>query len=323
MGLESHSNSVQFSGSIMRRRSIAGVFRTVLGQLREVWKCRSDYLRIAPTLILFSIFIFGPAIWTVYVGFFDWQLHGGSEFIGLSNYGRMLSDEIFWLALKNTFVYTFGITALSVGLGFVAAILVNGLKGPVMYFTRAAIFLPTILSLIVTALIWRSFMEVEGLFERMFALVGIHTGAWLAEPQLASLAIIIVAVWQRMGYNMVFFLAGLQAIPQPFYEAAEVDGASEWQKFTHVTIPLLQRTTLFILVVNTVTNFLMFDLVYAMTGGGPMKATITLMVHIYNQAFRYIRYGYAGAMAVVFSAIAIMISVVQMYLLRGGEGAQY
>jgi len=290
-------------------------------QLRAIWKCRSDYLRILPTFVLFSVFIFGPAIWTGYVSVFDWQLRGDSDFVGLGNYGKMLEDEFFWLALKNTLLYTLAITTFSMLLGFVAALLVNGLRGPLMYITRSAIFLPTILSLVVTALIWRSFMEVDGLFERMFASIGIHSGAWLADPGLAFIAVIIVAVWQRMGYNMVFFLAGLQAIPQHLYEAAEVDGAGDWAKFIHVTIPLLRRTTLFILVMNSVTNFLMFDLVYAMTGGGPMKATITLMVHIYNQAFRYIRYGYAGAMAIVFSAIAIAISVFQMRLLRGGEAS--
>lgn len=320
MGFESQTAG-QVGGIIVPQSRMARFIQALLDQLRAIWKCRSDYLRILPTLVLFSVFIFGPAIWTGYVSVFDWQLRGDSEFLGLGNYAKLLEDEYFWLALKNTLLYTLGITAFSVILGFTAAMLVNGLKGPVMYIARSAIFLPTILSLVVTALIWRSFLEVDGLFQRMFAAVGIHSGAWLADPGLSFIAVIIVAVWQRMGYNMVFFLAGLQAIPVYLYEAAEVDGAGDWHKFINITIPLLRRTTLFILVMNSVTNFLMFDLVYAMTGGGPMKATITLMVHIYNQAFRYIRYGYAGAMAIVFSAIAIGISVIQMRLLRGGEDA--
>ncbi len=305
------------SASQMKPPSPSGrLFRAFGRQLVNIWKCRGDYARIAPTLILFTVFIFGPALWTVYVSFYDWKLRGVSEFIGLTNYGKLLADGVFWMAFQNTLVFTAAITILSMVLGFLAALLVNQVSGPAKYFARSAIFLPTILSLIVTALIWRSLLEVDGLVERSFNLVGIQTGHWLAEPQLAFASIVIVAVWQRMGYNMVFFLAGLQAIPEMYYEAAAVDGASEWDQFFTVTIPLLQRTTLFILVMNTITTFLMFDLVFAMTGGGPMQGTITLMVYIYNQAFRYIRYGIAGAMAVVFSLIAIAIAMVQMYMLR-------
>jgi len=288
----------------------------LLYNLREMIKNRRSYLFILPSMILFSIFIFIPVLWTIYVSFFNWKFRGGSTFIGLNNYIKLWSDSIFLGALQNTINFTISITVLSVIFGFIAALLVNDLRGLAKYFVRAAIFIPTGTSLVVTALIWRSFLEPGGIVQSGLEKIGIVTSPWLSNPSLSFLAVILVSAWQRIGYNMVFFLAGLQTIPQVFYEAAEVDGASRFAKFRSITIPLLQRTTLFVLVINTIFTFLMFDQVFMMTGGGPADATINAMIENYNQAFTYLHYGYAAAMAVAFSLITFAVAGIQMYLLR-------
>lgn len=159
-------------------------------------------------------------------------------------------------------------------------------------------------------------MEPGGLFESAGKLVGIIMPSWLSDPNMAIIAVIIMSTWQRIGYNMVFFLAGLQTIPQIFYEAAEVDGASNWVRFRLITIPLLQRTTLFIIVINTLANLKIFEQVFALSGGGPMHATMTSMIYIFNSAFRYTRFSYAAAMAIIFSLLTFITAIFQMYFLR-------
>lgn len=284
--------------------------------LREVVEQRSAYLFIAPATLLFLVFLIYPAVRTLYISFFDWKLRGASDFIALENYASAFSNKLFYQTFGTTLLYTVSITFLAMTLGFVAAYLVNDLQGFWKVFVRAAIFMPSIASLIVTAFIWRSFLEPDGLFQRTTELFGFQTVSWLGSPKLAPLAVIIMSAWQQTGYTMVFFLAGLQSIPLMLYEAAEVDGADSWIKLRSITLPLLRRTTLFILVITSLTNFKIFEQVFALTGGGPANSTQSLMVYIYNSAFRHTRYGPAAAMAIIFSLVAISVALAQVYLLR-------
>jgi ABC-type sugar transport system permease subunit len=262
------------------------------------------------------IFLIYPAVRTLYISFFDWQLRGESDFVGLENYTGAFSSKLFYQTFGTTILYTVSITILAMVLGFIAAYLVNDLHGWWKGFVRAAIFMPSIASLIVTAFIWRSFLEPDGLFQSMTEFFGIQTVSWLGSPELAPLAVIVMSAWQQIGYTMVFFLAGLQSIPLMIYEAAEVDGADGWVKLRAITLPLLRRTTLFVLVITSLTNFKLFEQVFALTGGGPANATQSLMVYIYNSAFRHTRYGPAAAMAILFSLLAIAVALAQIYLLR-------
>jgi len=284
--------------------------------LREVWRKRGTYAFIAPSLALFTTFVIVPTFWTVYVSFFRWNIAGGSAFLGLDNYVRLPNDSLFLVSFQKTVLFSLSITVFSVLLGFVAAMLVDEMLGPLKYIARSSIFVPTIASLIMTAMIWRILLEPKGVVQSGVGLFGIQTRPWLGDPRLAVLSVILMSSWQRTGYNMVFFLAGLQTIPDVFYEAADVDGASSWSKFRYITIPLLQRTTLFIIVINTIANFKIFEQVFGLTGGGPMNSTMTLMVNIYNVAFGRLRYGQAAAQAVVFSLIAFGIAALQMRMLR-------
>lgn len=295
------------------REARRGLVSRMLRQIARHW---GDYLFIAPAMTLFAIFQIYPAIRTAYISLFNWKLRGASEFIGLDNYVRAVSSNLFQEAFAHTLLFTVAITASAIILGFIAALLVNDLFGWSKYLVRSAIFMPSISSLIVSTMIWKSFLEPDGFFQRAAAAFGFSMRSWVASPDLAPLAIIVLSVWQQVGYIMVFFLAGLQNIPATFYEAAEVDGADTWAKLRHITLPLLQRTTLFVLVVTSLTNFKIFEQVFALTGGGPANSTLSLMMHIFQTAFRHSRYGQASAMAMIFSAVAIAVALVQIRLLR-------
>jgi multiple sugar transport system permease protein len=297
--------------------SLMRLLSTLKGYLKSASRHRAGYLFVAPVMLVFTFFIIIPTVWTIYASVTDIRVNQTPRFIGMANYWAMWSDSVFLLAFRHTLVFSFCITALSVAAGLGVALLVNGARGTLNYISRTSIFLPATASLIVTAFIWRSFLEPQGLVQSALSGIGLRTTPWLASPALSFLAVILMSTWQRVGYNMVFFLAGLQSIPETLYEAAEVDGAAGgWPKLRFVTLPLLRHVTLFVLVMNTVYTFLMFEQVYALTGGGPAQSTLTLMIDIYSQAFRRMRYGYASAMAVVFSALAFTISMVQLRLLR-------
>jgi ABC-type sugar transport system permease subunit len=303
--------ALQPSGSARQARP--GVVSRTLRPIVRHW---GDYLFIAPAMTLFAIFQIYPALRTAYISLFNWKPRGESDFIGLDNYARSLSSSLFQEAYAHTLLFTVAITASAIVLGFIAALLVNDLFGWSKYLVRSAIFMPSISSLIVSTMIWKSFLEPDGFFQRAAAALGFSMQSWVASPDLAPLAIIVLSVWQQVGYIMVFFLAGLQNIPVTFYEAAEVDGAGSWAKLRLITVPLLQRTTLFVLVVTSLTNFKIFEQVFALTGGGPANSTLSLMMHIYQTAFRHSRYGQASAMAIIFSVVAILVALVQIRLLR-------
>jgi multiple sugar transport system permease protein len=284
--------------------------------LREIFKGRIWYIFITPGMILFSVFIIYPLLKTLYGSFFQWtQIK--STFVGFSNYIYVFSDEYFLKSLITTALFGVTITFFSMVLGLIAALLVDSIKGWFKYFSRVAIFTPYICALIVAGVIWKSMLEPDGLIQSALKMVGVITPAWLADPTLSTLAIILMTTWQSWGLIMVFYLAGLQAIPQIFYEAAMVDGASTWDQFWFITLPLLQPTTLFLVVFNTLMNLKIFDQVMGLTHGGPMNATMTTMVYIYQKAFTEYRFGIASAAAVVFALAIFGISLVQIYLLRG------
>jgi len=290
-------------------------------KLHEVRKNAFFYLLVAPDMILFAIFILGPAVWTVYMSFFQEVTGGTIRFVGLANYVRGLHDQFFISSFSKAALLAVATTALGMTLGLVAAFLVDELTGWVKYLARAAIFTPTLCALVVSSIVWKTLLLPDGFIQRALALVGVTTPSWLSDPALSIISVIVVSAWQSLGTNMVFFLAGLQGIPREFHEAAMVDGASTWARFRWITFPLLSPVTLFLLVINSLNNFKMFDQVMALTRGGPMNATLIPTVYIYRLAFAQNRYGYASAIAVLFAISIFAVSLAQLRILRGQ--AQY
>jgi ABC-type sugar transport system permease subunit len=242
------------------------------------------------------------------------------DWIGAANYEDIAADlfsgGVYWEALKNTAIYTAFSIPISMAIGLGLAMLLNQkLKG--LGFYRTVYYVPVVTSMVAIAMIWvQLFDPLYGVLSNGLEAIGIKGIDWLGDPNLAMPSIITVSVWKVIGWNMLIFLAGLQAIPEYLKEAAAIDGANHWQSFWKIILPLLQPTTFFIFVTSLIGAFQVFDLVYAMTGGGPANATTTLVHQIYNAAFKALDMGYAAAMSFVLFGIILVISLISMKAIR-------
>jgi multiple sugar transport system permease protein len=248
--------------------------------------------------------------------------------VGLENFRTLFKDTIFLKSVWNSFRYTAMAVPGVVAVGLILAMLVNGVKNTLLRgaFTTS-FFLAYVVPLVAVAVMWR-YMYLPGrmgLFNALLGLIGLGPVRWLDSPKTALLSLAIVRIWKYSGYAMVLFLAGLQAIPRTFYEAAMIDGASRWQRFRHITLPLLAPTTLFVVMVSILSAFMMFTEVYVMTGGmvtaadvrgGPQYSTTTMVFNTYTTAFEHFKMGYASAMTVILLILMVIVSVIQFRYLR-------
>jgi len=240
--------------------------------------------------------------------------------VGLANFQRMFASDSFWIALRNTVVYAIGHVPLTMALALLLAMLLNRkLKG--IGFFRVAIFFPYITSLVAVAVVWNMlFSPDSGPINQFLQAVGIaNPPGWTSSSDWALPAVIITSVWRDMGYYMVLYLAGLQAIPAELYEAAEVDGASAWQRFWNVTIPSLRPTTFFVVVMLTVSSFKVFDLIVVMTNGGPGRSTTVLSQLIYQEGIGEGKFGYSSAISLVLFLIVLTVTVLQFKIQQRRE----
>jgi multiple sugar transport system permease protein len=291
--------------------------RGVLHQMRKQW---SAYLFLAPTMILFGIFTVAAVIYAFYLSFHEWNiLEPAKPFVGLDNYQRLLGDERFGGAIVNTLYYTAASVPLTMGLGLLIALLLNN-QIRARGFFRTLFYLPVVTPLVIAAIIWKWLYSGDfGLLNYYLIQFGIidEPLLWLADPNLAMPAVIITSVWKSVGFSMVVYLAGLQSIPEDFYDAAKVDGAVGWQRLKDITIPLLSSTTLFLAVVSVLGAFQVFTEIFIMTNGGPLGRTTTIVYHIYQTAFKFFDMGYASAMAFGMFAMMFAFTLVQLRVMRG------
>lgn len=272
---------------------------------------------LSPTLIIFLTFIIFPVFFSFYLSFHQWNMFSTEQsYVGLDNYIRMFKDAEFWEVLKNTLIYTIGTVPLNMILSlFVAYILNRKLIGK--KFLRTAFFAPVIISPVAAAVIWRWMYDPNfGLINYVLSFVGIKGPNWLNEQNSAMFALICMAVWKTFGINMVLFSAGLQGIPESYYEAAEIDGAGKWSKFWRITLPLLSPTTFFIMVMSIIGSFQVFDIVYVLTSGGPLGSTKVLVFYLYEHAFKFFEMGYASAVAYVLFIILIILTLLQVKYMK-------
>jgi multiple sugar transport system permease protein len=291
--------------------------RSVLRQMRKQW---SAYLFLAPTMILFGIFTVAAVFYAFYLSFHEWNiLEPAKPFVGLDNYNRLLGDEKFGGAIVNTLYYTAVSVPLTMGLGLLIALLLNN-QIRARGFFRTLFYLPVVTPLVIAAIIWKWVYNGDfGLLNYYLIQIGVidEPLLWLADPNLAMPAVIITSVWKSVGFSMVVYLAGLQSIPEDFYDAAKVDGAVGWQRLKDITIPLLSSTTLFLAVVSVLGAFQVFTEVFIMTNGGPLGRTTTIVYHIYQTAFKFFDMGYASAMAFGMFAMMFAFTLVQLRVMRG------
>jgi multiple sugar transport system permease protein len=291
--------------------------RGVWRQMRKQW---SAYLFLAPTMILFGIFTVAAVIYAFYLSFHEWNiLEPAKPFVGLDNYSRLLGDERFGGAIVNTLYYTAASVPLTMGLGLLIALLLNN-QIRARGFFRTLFYLPVVTPLVIAAIIWKWVYNGDfGLLNYYLIQLGVidEPLLWLADPNLAMPAVIITSVWKSVGFSMVVYLAGLQSIPEDFYDAAKVDGAVGWQRLKDITIPLLSSTTLFLAVVSVLGAFQVFTEIFIMTNGGPLGRTTTIVYHIYQTAFKFFDMGYASAMAFGMFAMMFVFTLVQLRVMRG------
>ncbi len=275
------------------------------------------YLFITPALVLFLTFSFIPIIAAFFVSLTDWGL-GGASFVGLSNYIDLIGDPLFLRSFRNTFYFTFVGMPLSVLAGLFAAMLLNSALVRFKTLFRTGFFLPVITNLVACGVIWRWLYNPQfGVIKWLLGVFHISSPNWLGDPKWAMPAIILMAIWRNFGYSMVIFLAGLQAIPRRFYEAAIIDGADSWRSFLHVTLPLLKPTTIFVSIITTIGYFQLFAEPYVMTNqGGPVNSTLSVVLYLYKNGFKFFRFGYASAIAYVLFFIIFIFSFVQLRLVR-------
>ena len=291
--------------------------RGVLRQMRKQW---SAYLFLAPTMILFGVFTLLAVIYAFYLSFHEWNiLEPAKPFVGLDNYSRLLGDERFGGAIVNTLYYTAVSVPLTMGIGLLIALLLNN-QIRARGFFRTLFYLPVVTPLVIAAIIWKWVYNGDfGLLNYYLIQIGVidEPLLWLADPNLAMPAVIITSVWKSVGFSMVVYLAGLQSIPEDFYDAAKVDGAVGWQRLKDITIPLLSSTTLFLAVVSVLGAFQVFTEIFIMTNGGPLGRTTTIVYHIYQTAFKFFDMGYASAMAFGMFAMMFAFTLVQLRVMRG------
>jgi multiple sugar transport system permease protein len=278
------------------------------------------YAFIAIPLIWLVVFSLGPILFSGWVSLHKWNMltpPSKMPWLGLDNYKYIFTrDRVFPKALKNTFIFAVGGVSINVILGLSFALLLNSkIKGRAIW--RVLYFLPVITSPVALAVIF-SFMfnRNYGLFNNIIVQLHLPRQGFLNDPNQAMYVLIAIAVYQYVGYYIVIYLAGLQGIPQDYYDAARVDGAGSWQAFRFITLPLLRPVTLFVVVTNSIGALQVFDLVFATTGGAPANSTMTLVLYMYNTAFKYSRMGRASAMAFTLFAIILFITILQLRLLR-------
>lgn len=271
------------------------------------------YLYISPWIIGFLVFVLGPMIVSLWLSFTNYSITNTPSFIGLRNYAYMLGkDRLFWGAVGKTFYFATVVVLVGQAASLACALLLNkGLRGAALY--RTLYYLPSLTPIVSLALIWSWVLQPRyGALNGLLAQLGIRGPGWLASPEWAIPGLLLMNLWAYIGgQRMIIFLAGLQGVPQELYDAADVDGASGWRKFLHVTLPMLSPTMFFNLVVGVIAGLRVFANAYVATSGGPAYATWFYMLHLFNSAFQNLEMGYASALAWFLFAVVLLLTAVQ------------
>ena len=277
----------------------------------------SAYLFIAPSVILIAVFIAEPILQSGWMSLHDWTVGETSHtFVGVDNYTAMFQDSRFWNALKVTVLYTIVVSVVQVVLGLLLA---ARLRRTTWYSSllRTAYFFPFVASLVVVGIIWKFLLDPQvGAVDAWLSDVGVGAPDWLTSTSLALPTVIAVGVWKNVGFSMIVLLAGMQGIPEHLYEAAALDGAGAWGKFRYVTLPALRPAVLFTTLIATINGLQLFDLVFAMTNGGPVFHTESVVMYLYERGFVEFQLGYASAVAWALFVVILVVSAVQLRVAR-------
>lgn len=288
----------------------------------RAWRERSAYLFIAPGVIIFSIFTFAAGAFAFYLTFHRWSIiEPNKPFVGLDNYRDLANDEQFRQSVLNTAYFTGGSVPITMALGLGIALLLNQ---PLRFrgVFRTMYFLPVVTPFIVSAILWKWLYNADDGLINYYLMKGHIIDQpllWLSDQNLAMPAVIIMSIWAGVGFSMVIYLAGLQAIPEELYESAKLDGAGPFARLRYITWPMLRPTTLFLLVIGIISSLQVFTQIFIMTSGGPVNKTTTMLYYVYLWAFKYYDMGYAATLAFALFVMLLVVTVFQLRLFQRGE----
>lgn len=274
------------------------------------------YLLISPYLVFLLVFVLFPVFFCFFLTFHKWNIISPMRFIGFQNYTRLFHDRLFWKAIWNTVKFLIVNVPLQIVIALSLAYLLSTQVKMVSFF-KSTFFLPVIVSGVVIAILWQQFFSFDfGLFNRILSFFNIPKQAWLNNPKIAIYSIAVMSAWKNVGLYIILFLIGLQSVPRAYYEAAEMEGASGFQQFIHITLPMINPTMFMIVVLSTIGAFSLFIEPYMLTGGGPLNETLSAILYIYKQAFQYYNMGYSSTLGFFYALIIMFVVVIQKKLIE-------
>lgn len=284
---------------------------------RRRWSQRTEqtvigYLCLLPTFAYAAVFLVFPVIFSLVLSFRRWPMFGPKKFVGWENYIRIFQDDLFWLGLKNAGRYTIAFVPLSIITSLFVALLLNTkIRG--INFYRTGYFIPTITSAVAVAVVWTFLFDTNyGLVNDWLIRLGFERVGWLSDPKVAMWSIVLFSIWRGLGYNVVIYLAALQGVPVQLYEAAKIDGAGWWAQFRYITLPMVSPTTFFMFIMGIIGSIQVFEQIFIMTGGGPMRSTYVVFMYMYDYAFRYNEMGYAAAVGYIMAVLIFILTLINM-----------
>lgn len=291
---------------------MAAIHRSLPPGGHRFWARTEPYLYMLPAVVFVGIFLLYPAAYTLYVSFTNWDGLNPPQFVGLQNYISLVGERAFDTSATNTVLWVVATLAFPVFLGLMLAVFVNRI--PLQGVFKSIFYLPYAISATSIAVIWTFMLAPSGIVNEFLRTIGLDSVArnWLIIPPVNTFVMIIAYTWQTTGTNMILFLVGLQAIPVDPVEAAKLDGASAWQTFRHITLPLLRPITTVVITIAVVNSFKVFDLIWVMTQGGPYRSSETLAVTMYRESFISFRLGFGASVANMLSLIVIIFSVIYL-----------
>jgi len=289
----------------------------MIGRGSDINKISAIYFFLMPAFSAIFVFFFLPVLGAFCMSFTDMDIYALGDlskvrFVGFANYLRLFEDPLFWTALKNTFYFVLVAGPLSISVSLIAALLLNSKLVLFKGLFRLTYFMPVVTTLVAVAIVWRFIYHPKfGILNYLLSFLGLNPIDWLGDPNWAMPAIILMSIWKSFGYNMIIFIAGLQNVPEYLYEAAVIEGANRWQQFKSITLPMLAPTTLFVSIITMIGFFQLFAEPYVMTQGGPLNKTLSIVLYMYQEGFRWWNMGYSAAIAFVLFFIILLGTLLQ------------
>jgi len=269
------------------------------------------YFLVSPYILHVLVFVLFPVAFSLFLTFHEWNIIGPMKFVGLTNYGKLFEDQYFLKSIRNTLVFLIIHIPLQIVIALGLAVILNQ-KIWFRAFFRGAFFMPVVVSGVVITIMWQQMYGYEmGSINKLLMSLGFDKVGWLIDPAWAMPSIAIMATWKNVGLYIILFLVGLQSVPKSLYEAADLEGATQWQQFRFITIPVINPTIVMVIILSTIGGFSLFIEPYVMTGGGPLNSTLSSVLYIYKQGFFYYHMGYAATLGLVFALLILFVVFIQ------------